>query len=85
MRVLLGPYVKFAPVTLGKQRIGIMSKTKAHATLPMALEYFPRFQGPGLKRLPTKKTRMKIGMVNALSHISRAITPCSQKLTQKPR
>jgi hypothetical protein len=63
-------YVKSAPVTLGKHRIGIMSKTKIHATLPIALEYFPRFHGPGLKRLPTKKTRMKIGMVNALTDVS---------------
>lgn len=56
---------------LGKHRIGIISKTNPHATLPIALEYFPRFQGPGLKRFPTRKTRMKIGIVNALSAVSR--------------
>ncbi len=66
-------YVSSAPVVLGKQRMGIIIKTKAHATVPMAPEYFPRFQGPGLKRLPTRKTRIKIGMVNALSDVSGAI------------
>ena len=76
-------YVKSGPVTLGKHKIGIMSKTKMHATLPIALEYFPKFQGPGLKRLPTKKTRIAMGIVNALSDVSKARTPSSPALTQK--
>jgi len=43
-----------------------MSATNADATVPIGMENLPRFQGPGRKRLPTKKTRMKIGIVNAL-------------------
>lgn len=58
---------KFAPVTLGKQRIGTMSMTKAEAMVPVGMEKRPRFQGPGRKRLPTKKTRIKIGVVKALN------------------
>ena len=58
--------VKSAPVTLGKHRIGTMRMTNADATKPMGSDNLPRFQGPGRKRLPTKKTRMKIGVVKAL-------------------
>ena len=54
-------------MTLGKQRIGIIKETKAHAIVPIAIEYLPKFHGPGLKRFPTKKTRMKMGMVKALT------------------
>lgn len=42
-----------------------MSETKAQAALPMYMLYFPKFHGPALNRLPTKKTRMKIGIVKA--------------------
>lgn len=38
--------------------MGTIKATKAEATAPMGMEKRPRFQGPGLKRLPTKKTRM---------------------------
>jgi hypothetical protein len=62
--------VKSAPVTLGKHIIGIISKTKAHPTMPTALEYFPKFQGPGRNLSLTKKTRIKIGIVKALHHVS---------------
>lgn len=55
------------PVTLGKQRMGTMSMTNAEAMVPMGIEKRPRFQGPGRKRLPTRKTRIKMGMVKALS------------------
>ena len=54
------------PVTLGKHRMGTMSMTNAEATMPVGMEKRPRFHGPGRKRLPTKKTRMKIGVVKAL-------------------
>ena len=49
----------------GKHNIGTMSITKAHAAAPIGILILPRFQGPGLKRLPTKKTLMKIGIVKA--------------------
>src|SRR4051794_39765472 len=42
-----------------------MSMTNADAMLPQTMLNFPRFHGPALKRLPTKNTRMKIGMVKA--------------------
>lgn len=42
-----------------------MSTTNAQAAAPMGREYRPRFHGPGRKRFPTRKTRMKIGIVNA--------------------
>lgn len=43
-----------------------MSATNADANAPMGMENLPRFHGPGRNLLPTKKTRMKIGIVNAL-------------------
>src|SRR5689334_18796326 len=43
-----------------------MSATKADANAPIGIENFPRFHGPGRNLLPTKKTRMKMGIVNAL-------------------
>jgi hypothetical protein len=46
--------------------MGTMSATKADAITPIGIESFPRFQGPGRNLLPTKNTRMKIGIVNAL-------------------
>jgi hypothetical protein len=59
-------HVKSAPVMEGRHKIGTMSATKADAITPIGIENFPRCHGPGRKRLPTKKTRMKMGMVNAL-------------------
>lgn len=58
-------HVNSAPVTLGKQRMGTMRMTKAEAMTPTGILYLPRFQGPARKRLPTKKTRMKMGVVKA--------------------
>jgi len=54
------------PVTLGKHKMGTMSATNALAIAPIGRLKRPRFQGPGRKRLPTKKTRMKIGVVKAM-------------------
>lgn len=45
--------------------MGIMRRTKAEATTPTGMLARPRFHGPARKRLPTKKTRMKIGVVKA--------------------
>lgn len=42
-----------------------MSTTNALATAPIGILNFPRFQGPGLNLFPTKKTRMKMGVVKA--------------------
>lgn len=42
-----------------------MRATKALAMQPMGILKTPKFHGPGRKRLPTKKTRMKIGVVKA--------------------
>lgn len=42
-----------------------MSATNTHAATPIGVLNLPRFQGPGRKRFPTKKTRMKMGMVKA--------------------
>ncbi len=53
------------PVTLGNIKTGTMSNTNAQAILPMTMLYLPKFQGPGLNLLPTKKTRIKMGIVNA--------------------
>jgi hypothetical protein len=46
--------------------MGTMSATKADATTPMGIDIFPKFHGPGRNLFPTKKTRMKMGIVNAL-------------------
>lgn len=61
-----------------------MSATKADAMTPMGMENFPRFQGPGRKRFPTKKTRMKMGIVKALvvSSALRSNVGGRAKLTQ---
>jgi hypothetical protein len=59
-------HVKSAPTTLGKHKIGTMSATNADAMIPIGMENLPKFHGPGRNLLPTKKTRMKMGIVNAL-------------------
>jgi hypothetical protein len=46
--------------------MGTMRSTKAEATTPIGTLKRPRFQGPGRKREPTKKTRIKIGVINAV-------------------
>lgn len=45
--------------------MGTMSVTNADPTAPMGMLKRPKFQGPGRKRSPTKKTRMTMGMVKA--------------------
>jgi len=57
--------VRSLPLTLGKHNNGTIKATNALATAPIGILQRPRFQGPGRKRLPTKNTRMKIGVVKA--------------------
>lgn len=45
--------------------MGTINATNADATNPMDMLNLPRFHGPGLNLFPTKKTRMKIGVVKA--------------------
>jgi len=47
-----------------------MSATNADAMMPMGMENLPRCHGPGRNLLPTKKTRMTMGIVNALGGVS---------------
>ncbi len=49
----------------GKHKIGTIRATKALAMHPIGMLSFPKFQGPGRNRLPTKKTLMKMGVVKA--------------------
>jgi hypothetical protein len=58
-------YVNSDPVALGKQRIGTIRATNAEAMTPHGMLKAPRLQGPARNRLPTKKTRIKTGAVNA--------------------
>lgn len=58
-------YSRSLPVTLGSIRIGTINITKAQAAVPMGMLARPRFHGPGRNRFPTKKTRMKMGIVKA--------------------
>ena len=43
-----------------------MRATKEQAIVPQAIEYLPKFHGPGRKRSPTKRTRMAMGIVKEL-------------------
>lgn len=71
-------------MTLGKQRTGIMRATKEQATVPQAIEYLPRFHGPGRKRSPTKRMRMAIGIVKDLeTHQSVSNKPSSLCIRKK--
>lgn len=54
-------------MTLGKFKMGIMRATKAEATTPIGILKTPKFHGPGLNLLPTKNTRMKMGVQKATS------------------
>ena len=50
-----------------------MRATNPQAKLPMYMLKGPKFQGPGLNLLPTKKTRIKIGIVKATKAATAAI------------
>ena len=49
------------------------------------MEKIPRFQGPGRKRLPTKKTRMKIGVVKATKAVQAPMEKMAPMLTSPPK
>lgn len=66
-------YSRSEPVRLGNIKIGTMSRTNAQAIVPMTMLYLPRCQGPGRNLLPTKNTRMKMGMVKATKAATAAI------------
>ena len=58
-------YLRSDPVKVGKQNTGSMRATNEHAATPIGVLHLPKFHGPGLNLLPTKKTLMNIGMVKA--------------------
>jgi hypothetical protein len=53
------------PLPAGKQRIGVITRMKEQAIMPIGLLNFPKCHGPRRKRLPTKNVLMKIGIVKA--------------------
>ena len=76
---------KSEPVRLGSIKIGTMSATKAQAALPMYMLKGPKFQGPALNRLPTKKTRMKMGMVKATKAATAAMENSAPAAIEPPK
>ena len=78
-------HVRSEPVKLGSIRIGTMRATNAQAALPMYILKGPKFQGPALNRLPTKKTRMKIGIVNATKAATAAIENSAPAASGPPK
>ena len=73
------------PVTLGSIRIGTMRATNAQAAPPMYMLKGPRFQGPARNLFPTKKTRMKIGIVNATKAATAAIENSAPAASGPPK
>jgi len=53
--------------------MGTIRATNATAAMPIGRLALPRFQGPFLNRLPTKNTRMKMGIVKATYAATAAI------------
>lgn len=80
-----GTYSRSDPVKLGRQRIGTIKATNAHAAAPMGTLNFPRCHGPRRKRLPTKKTRMKIGIVKATKAATAAIEKSAPAAREPPK
>ena len=76
---------KSEPVTLGSIKIGTMRATNAQAALPMYMLNGPRFQGPALNRLPTKKTRMKMGIVKATKAATAAMENSAPAARSPPK
>ena len=60
-------------MTLGKHSMGTIRITNALAMQPIGMLNRPKFQGPGRNLFPTKKTLMKIGVVNATKAASAPI------------
>ena len=78
-------HVKSEPVKLGSMRIGTIRDTNPQAALPMYILKGPRFHGPALNLLPTKKTRMKIGIVNATKAATAAIENSAPAASGPPK
>ena len=62
-----------------------MRATNALAVTPTGMLKRPRFQGPALNLLPTKKTRMKIGVVNATNAAQAPILKMAPIATGPPK
>ena len=62
-----------------------MRATNAQAALPMYMLQRPKFQGPGLNLLPTKKTRMKIGIVKATKAATAAMENSAPAASSPPK
>src|SRR5271155_4565768 len=81
--MVVGP--RLEPVTAGKHRMGIMSPVKHEAREPMIKLNLPRCHGPRRKRLPTKKVRMKMGMVKATKAAMAAMLKIAPIATLPPK
>ena len=66
-------------------RTGTINATNPHANAPTYGLNLPRFQGPGLNLLPTKKTRMQIGIVKATKAPVAAIEKSAATATGPPK
>lgn len=66
-------------------RIGTIKATNAHAHTPIGILSLPRFQGPARNLFPTKKTLMKIGIVNATKAATAAIEKMAPMATGPPK
>lgn len=77
--------MRSAPVELGNIRIGTISETKAQAALPMYMLYLPKFHGPALNLFPTKKTLMKMGIVNATKAATAAMEKSAPAASSPPK
>lgn len=53
------------PLKAGKHKIGIITRMKEQAIMPIGLLNLPKCHGPRRKRSPTKNVLMKIGIVKA--------------------
>lgn len=66
-------YSRFDPVRLGNIRMGTINMTKVQAAMPIGKLALPKCQGPLLNRLPTKNTRIEMGIVKATNAATAAI------------
>ena len=80
-----GTHSRSEPVTLGSIRIGTMRATNPQAAPPMYMLKGPRFQGPARNLFPTKKTRMKMGIVNATKAATAAIENSAPAASGPPK
>lgn len=78
-------HLRSEPVKLGSINIGTMRATNPQAALPIYMLKRPKFQGPALNLLPTKKTRMKIGIVKATNAATAAIEKSAPAASGPPK